>query len=93
VNQFTAKCVLKRFIRYIGDRLSNDENWANRFKSGDDNALNELLEIACKDLKVTVDEYLDIYQCNAELRTLQKKMINDIILGRSGGIGLESSAL
>ena len=91
MNVFTAKCVLKRFIKNLSEKYGKDPEWMKRYASGDDSALDELMDAACLALRESKGGYLEALSGSSELRSLQKKMIGDVVIGPIGGNkGIES---
>ena len=90
MNLFMAKNVLKRFMKYFGELYQKDQDWTKRYTSGDDQVLVDLVERACKDLNVKRLDYEKTFFSNNEMQQLQRRLMNDLILGPIGSKGMES---
>ncbi|MEK7414884.1 MAG: hypothetical protein AAB263_16335 [Planctomycetota bacterium] len=90
MNIFTGKQVLRRFMKSFAEKYHNDSTWKNRFDSGEDACLDELLDKACSELRVTRADYLKVFDGSAALQKLQKQYLMNITLGPVGTYGPES---
>lgn len=91
ISRQEAEETLKAVVRHLELRYEKDAAWTNRFNSGDDSPVEEIVSLACQETGVARSDYEVAFDTFPELRQLQKRMIADVVCGPLNSKGRESS--
>ncbi len=79
------KIRIERVIASFRQRLASvhgkDADWTKRYRSGDENAIDELIVAACAEHKVGYAEFMEAVEGDPQLMDLQKNSITEVMLG------------
>ena len=76
---------IERTIAIFRDKLSqahrSDAAWVRRYRSGDEAAIDEILQRACDESGLAHADYLDAVEADPQLLELQRKCVTEAMLG------------
>lgn len=79
--------VFRKVIDLLGDELARvyrrDPEWTERFNSGDNQAIADLVNNACRKAGVTPQEYADAVERDPTLEALQNITLTQVIMRAS----------
>ena len=79
------RMLIERVVASFRQRLAavhgKDAAWTQRYRSGDENAIDELIVSACEEHGVPYAEYMDGVDRDQQLAELQKNTITEVMLG------------
>ena len=80
-----TKILVERVMASFRERLAavhgKDAEWTRRYRSGDENAIDELIVAACAEHKMPYTEYIEAVESDPQLVELQKNSITQVMLG------------
>jgi hypothetical protein len=76
-----AERVIAAFRQILQNAHRNDAAWTRRYRAGDENAMEELVARACAESNMSIGDYHEAVEADAQLLELQKKCIAEVLLG------------
>jgi hypothetical protein len=76
-----AERVIATFRTMLSEAHGRDVEWTRRYRSGEEGAMDELLSRACADAGMTLAEYHDAVDRDAQLVELQRRCVREVLLG------------
>ena len=79
------KIIIERVVASFRQKLAavhgKDAEWTQRYRSGDENAIDELIVSACAEHDLPYVDYMDGLEADPQLGELQKRCITEVMLG------------
>jgi len=80
-----ARIRMERVVAAFRQKLSaahgTDVEWTRRYRSGDEGAMDELIQAACTEEQVPAVEYREAVDGDAQLGELHQRSIREVLLG------------
>jgi deoxyribodipyrimidine photolyase len=73
--------VVAAFRQKLASAHGTDVEWTRRYRSGDEGAMDELVQQACAEAEIPVAEYREAVDTDAQLGELHQRCVREVLLG------------